>query len=71
MMSKKQEGFCHICGRYGKLTFEHIPPKKALNSKKAMVYQGEEALKKYIQKITMQAIRNIKNKALFPTKVGK
>ena len=25
----------------------------------------------YIQKITMQAIRNIKNKALFPTKVGK
>lgn len=35
-MKKNQEGYCHICGKYGKLTFEHIPPEKALNNSKAM-----------------------------------
>lgn len=34
-MSSKKDilGNCAICLKYGKLTFEHIPPKKAINSK--------------------------------------
>ncbi len=40
-------GKCHICGRYGKLTFEHIPPENALNNKRTKVYIGEEAVKRY------------------------
>lgn len=28
---KKIEGNCHICGKYGDLTFEHVPPKSAFN----------------------------------------
>lgn len=35
------EGYCHICNNYGKLTFEHIPPKCALNSTEARVYTGD------------------------------
>ncbi len=26
------EGICHICGDYGKLFFEHIPPEAAFNN---------------------------------------
>lgn len=40
-------GYCHICGTYGKLSFEHIPPEGALNHGKAMVYTGDEVLKRY------------------------
>ena len=29
----KKEGICRICGNYGKLTFEHVPPQSAFNSK--------------------------------------
>jgi len=46
-MKKKQEGYCHICGNYGELSFEHIPPENALNNHRAMVYTGEEAIKRY------------------------
>ena len=28
----KREGICRICGKYGKLTFEHVPPQSAFNS---------------------------------------
>ena len=28
----KKEGICRICGNYGKLTFEHVPPQSAFNS---------------------------------------
>jgi hypothetical protein len=31
-MELKMMGVCHICGIEGKLTFEHIPPKRAFNS---------------------------------------
>ena len=34
------EGYCRICNKYGQLTFEHIPPKCALNNTKAQVYTG-------------------------------
>ena len=42
----KNYGHCAICGKYGKLTFEHIPPKKAWNSTKANVYSLGEQLKR-------------------------
>ncbi len=31
-MGKDIKGTCHLCGSYGKLSFEHIPPKKAFNN---------------------------------------
>ena len=40
-------GTCHICGTYGKLSFEHIPPEGALNHGKAKIYTGDEVLKRY------------------------
>lgn len=46
-MRNKQEGYCHICGKYGELSFEHIPPENALNKNKAIIYTGDEALKRY------------------------
>ena len=46
-MKRYEEGFCHICGRYGKLSYKHIPPLKALNNGKAIIYTGNEALKRY------------------------
>jgi len=45
-MKEKHEGVCHICGKYGELTFEHIPPEKAFNSQRAKIYNGDEALKR-------------------------
>ncbi|MEC0242754.1 hypothetical protein P4H66_23365 [Paenibacillus dokdonensis] len=32
-MARNVTGTCHICGNYGKLTFEHVPPKKAFNDR--------------------------------------
>lgn len=29
----KREGICRICGKHKKLTFEHVPPQSAFNSK--------------------------------------
>ena len=31
-MARSNTGFCRLCGNYGKLTFEHIPPKAAFNN---------------------------------------
>lgn len=34
-MSKQEHyGICHICGKYGKLSYEHIPPQSAFNNRK-------------------------------------
>jgi hypothetical protein len=30
------EGICHICGTYGKLTFEHTPPEAAFNDHRVL-----------------------------------
>lgn len=46
-MKKKQEGYCHICGEYGELSFEHIPPENALNKNRAIVYTGDNVIKRY------------------------
>lgn len=46
-MSKKKvvKGNCYICNEYGKLTFEHIPPKSVFNDKLVKVYQGDSYAK--------------------------
>ncbi len=36
--------YCHICNNFGKLTYEHIPPKFAFNDKEAKVYTGDSFL---------------------------
>ena len=35
-------GECHLCGKEGKLTFEHVPPKKANNNERARLLTGRE-----------------------------
>lgn len=47
MSTKEIEGICHICGRHAKLSFEHIPPRHAFNSHKAIIYNGKEMIKKH------------------------
>ncbi|HEX8734781.1 MAG TPA: hypothetical protein VF721_05615 [Pyrinomonadaceae bacterium] len=38
MAKSKREGFCRLCGNYGELTFEHIPPRKAFNDKGVLLH---------------------------------
>lgn len=33
MARKSNEGVCHICGTFGPLTFEHVPPEAAFNDR--------------------------------------
>ncbi len=39
-MRKELQGNCHICGEFGKLSNEHVPPQKALNDYKQFVVTG-------------------------------
>jgi hypothetical protein len=32
----KRKGICHICGNYGDLTFEHVPPGAAFNDRRVI-----------------------------------
>lgn len=43
-MSKTVEGTCKLCGKHGKLTFEHVPPESAFNSFSVREYSAEAAL---------------------------
>jgi hypothetical protein len=45
-MAQYYEGFCRLCGRYGKLSFEHIPPKKAFNDHQQLLRTMEDHLSK-------------------------
>ncbi len=40
-------GTCHICGKYGELSYEHIPPESALNNHTAIIYTGDNVIKRY------------------------
>lgn len=40
----KKFGKCTICGKECKLTYEHIPPRKAFNNKNVKGYFGDEVL---------------------------
>lgn len=44
MWGKSKEGKCHICGKMGDLSYEHVPPRKAFNSNKALMYYGQNIL---------------------------
>ena len=37
-MVKNKKGTCHLCGKYGKLSFEHLPPEKAFNNCRVEYY---------------------------------
>lgn len=44
VQNKDQQGHCHICGAFGKLTFEHVPPRSAFNNSRVTRSTFEEAL---------------------------
>ena len=46
-MGTKNSGFCHICGKEGPLSFEHIPPRSMGNSKPAKAYRVTDMAEKY------------------------
>ncbi|MCL4270643.1 MAG: hypothetical protein KJZ72_13910 [Anaerolineales bacterium] len=33
MVKKKYQGYCRICGEFGDLSFEHVPPRSAFNNR--------------------------------------
>jgi hypothetical protein len=41
---KSVEGTCHICGVYGELSFEHVPPKSAFNNQRVLIVPFDEAM---------------------------
>jgi hypothetical protein len=45
MARKRPKGTCHICGQYGPLSFEHIPPRKAFNDRRVIIVQFEDAIR--------------------------
>ncbi len=44
MAKKRREGTCHICGCYGPLSFEHIPPHAAFNDRPVIRVEFEQAM---------------------------
>jgi hypothetical protein len=38
---KKVNGVCRICGQYGALSFEHVPPQEAFNKSTVIEYTVE------------------------------
>ena len=43
-MAKVELGICHICGKYGKLSFEHVPPEAAFNDHRVLRVSFEQEL---------------------------
>ncbi len=41
-MASKHTGQCHICGVYGELSYEHVPPQSAFNDRRIWVARGEQ-----------------------------
>lgn len=37
-------GICHICGKYGKLSKEHVPPKSSFNNMRSISVNFEQAI---------------------------
>ena len=46
MPRKKISGKCHICGKQGKLSFEHVPPRAAFNNCPAVYKELVEVINK-------------------------
>ena len=64
MWEKRKEGKCRICGKTGSLTYEHVPPRKALNSNKALVYYGRKILEKDSKGFPWEISSRLKGKQL-------
>ena len=45
MSKEKLKGICHICGNYGDLTFEHVPPRAAFNNKRTIAVKFEDTFR--------------------------
>jgi len=41
---KMRKGICHICGNYGDLTYDHVPPQKAFNDRKFYTASGQDII---------------------------
>lgn len=52
----KQEGNCHICGRFTNLTYEHVPPKAALNNMSVKKYLGIDIIMQQQKKDTLDTV---------------
>lgn len=46
MAREPREGECCICGKFGKLSFEHVPPESAFNNRPIVLQGIDEILKK-------------------------
>ena len=46
-MSKIDYGTCHICGKVGKLSFEHVPPEAAFNNHRVLRVSFQQALRQH------------------------
>lgn len=44
MARKRPEGICHICGKFGPLSFEHIPPESAFNNRPVISVNFDQAI---------------------------
>src|SRR5690606_19434915 len=40
MARRRTQGKCHICGQFGDLSFEHVPPEAAFNNRPIRVKSG-------------------------------
>ena len=60
MPKQKHCGVCHICGKYGKLSYEHIPPQSAFNNVKRKMSTLEELLKDETENRTPWDIEGLK-----------
>ena len=58
MSRRRREGNCHICGTYGKLSFEHVPPKSAFNDRPICTPD----IRKIIQESDPDIIRELRGK---------
>lgn len=38
-------GHCHLCGKHGKLSFEHVPPESAFNDRKVVTPDAKKVFK--------------------------
>jgi 5-methylcytosine-specific restriction endonuclease McrA len=38
-------GTCHVCGKFGPLSFEHIPPRSTGNNHVVQIYSGDQVIK--------------------------
>lgn len=44
MKRRSKSGKCHICGKIGKLSYEHVPPASAFNKKATKVYKAIDVI---------------------------